>query len=388
MSLNSSKSGSVVIIGGGFGGLTTAISLSSCKERPSIILIEPRSRFVFSPFLYELLSDELESWEVAPTYRSLLASKGVVLINGSVEHVDLDKKLVITSSQEIINYAQLVISTGSQVDDLGVDGVDDHALVFHKYEDVGTIKSLIKRLNMNQISNKNVVIVGGGPSGVELACKVSDLLDEHCKVHLIELQDRVLKNAKSFNQEQIEQALRKRSVRVHLNSRVLKIAGNCVQIQNVIEDDAEPYHLSFGGLIWTAGVKPSISFGLPESILKDGRILINSQQQLVSHEDVFSIGDIALDSDQLLPQTAQAAMQQGEHLAKNLLAYRKDQELIPFQFIDRGEMLSMGIGEATITGMGITIAGSLAFKLRKMTYLSKFPNFALSIKSVGSWLLS
>ena len=97
MTSNSSKSGSVVIIGGGFGGLTTAISLSSCKEPPSIILIEPRPRFVFSPFLYELLSEEMESWEVAPSYRSLLASKGVVLINGTVEHVDIQKKLIITS---------------------------------------------------------------------------------------------------------------------------------------------------------------------------------------------------------------------------------------------------------------------------------------------------
>ena len=388
MSLKSSKSGSVVIVGGGFGGLTTAISLSSCKERPSIILIEPRSRFVFLPFLYELLSEELESWEVAPSYRSLLASKGVVLINGSVEHVDLEEKLVITSSKEVINYAQLVISTGSQTDALGVDGVDDHALFFHKYEDVGIVKSLIKRLNMNEVPNKNIVVVGGGPTGVELACKVADLLGDHCSVHLIELQDRVLKNGKSFNQEQIEQALRQRSVRLHLNSRVLRIAENYVQIQNVLEDDAEPYSLGFAGLIWTAGVKPSIPFGLPDSLLKDGRILINSKQQLISHEDVFSIGDIALDIDQLLPQTAQAAMQQGEHLAKNLIAYRKDQELTPFQFIDRGEMLSMGIGEATITGMGLTISGSLAFKLRRMTYLSKFPNFALSIKSVGSWLLS
>ena len=175
---------------------------------------------------------------------------------------------------------------------------------------------------------------------------------------------------------------------MHLNSRVLRIAENCVEIQNVLEDDAEPYSLGFSGLIWTAGVKPSIPFGLPDSLLKDGRILINSKQQLISHEDVFSIGDIALDIDQLLPQTAQVAMQQGEHLAKNLIAYRKDQELTPFQFIDRGEMLSMGVGEATITGMGLTISGPLAFKLRRMTYLSKFPNFALSIKSVGSWLLS
>ena len=387
MTSHLSKSGSVVIVGGGFGGLTTALSLSSCKERPSIILIEPRPRFVFSPFLFELLSEELEPWEVAPSYRSLLASKGIVLINQFAEHIDLEKKLVITSCGEVINYSQLVISTGSKVDNLQVEGVEDYALVFQKYEDVQIIKELIHSLNMNQLPNKNIVIIGGGPSGVELACKIADLLEDRCLVHLIELQDRVLHNGKSFNQEQIEKALRKRSVRLHLNSRVLKIAPNSVEIQNVIEENTESYCLNFAGLIWTAGVKASLPFGLPESVLKDGRVLINSKQQLIRHENVFSIGDVALDIDQSFPRTAQVAMQEGEHLAKNLLAQRKDQELVPFKYIDHGEMLSMGIGEATITGMGLTISGSLAFQLRRMTYLSKFPNLTLSVKSAGSWLL-
>ena len=81
-------------------------------------------------------------------------------------------------------------------------------------------------------------------------------------------------------------------------------------------------------------------------------------------------------------------MQQGKHLARNLLAIRKGEDLNTFEFIDRGEMLSMGIGEATITGMGLTIAGEMAFQLRRMVYLSKIPNLSLSIKSAGCWMLS
>ena len=81
---------------------------------------------------------------------------------------------------------------------------------------------------------------------------------------------------------------------------------------------------------------------MPESVLKDGRVLINSNQQLIRHENVFSIGDVALDIDQSFPRTAQVAMQEGEHLAKNLLAQRKDQELVPFKYIDRGENAEHG----------------------------------------------
>ena len=77
----------------------------------------------------------------------------------------------------------------------------------------------------------------------------------------------------------------------------------------------------------------------------------------------------------------------GKHLAENIISLRENEDLTAFKFVDRGEMLSMGIGEATITGMGLTISGSLAFQLRRMTYLSKFPNLTLSVKSAGSWLL-
>ena len=142
----------VVVIGGGFGGLTTALSLSSCKERPPIILIEPRRRFVFLPLLYELLSGELEAWEVAPPYRSLLASRGIIHIAENVENIDLEREVVITSCGQEIDYSQLVISTGSKSDSFGVEGMSEHAFTFNKYEDVSKIKSLIQRFN----SSKNV----------------------------------------------------------------------------------------------------------------------------------------------------------------------------------------------------------------------------------------
>lgn len=138
MAANSSKNGPVVIIGGGFGGLTTALSLSIGKERPPIVLIEPRERFIFLPFLYELLSGELEVWQVAPPYKSLLASRGIIHISEAVEKIDLEKELVTTSTGQQIDYSQLVISTGSKPDSFGIEGISDYAYTFNKYATFNT----------------------------------------------------------------------------------------------------------------------------------------------------------------------------------------------------------------------------------------------------------
>ncbi|KGG16859.1 MULTISPECIES: NAD(P)/FAD-dependent oxidoreductase [unclassified Prochlorococcus] len=389
MKSNSLKSNAVVVVGGGFGGLTTALSLSSCKGRPTIILIEPRSRFVFLPLLYELLSGEMKAWEVAPSYSSLLASRGIVLIKQRIANIDLEGEVVITSLGQVIKYSQLVISTGSKVDHFSIPGVEEHCLMFNKYEDVIKIKKLVEALNRSTESKDNIVIVGGGATGVELACKLSDLLHGNHTVHLIELDEKVLPNGKSFNQEQIQQALNKRSIKLHLNTRVVKITEHVVEIENANENySKQSDSLTYAGVIWTAGVKASAPDGLASSLLKDGRLLINSKLQVLGYDNVFSIGDVSFDIRQPLIGTAQVAMQQGDHLAKNLIAYHQGKELTSFNFVDRGEMLSMGIGEATITSMGFTLSGPLAFQVRRMAYLSKFPNLSLGIRSAGSWLLS
>ena len=160
---------------------------------------------------------------------------------------------------------------------------------------------------------------------------------------------------------------------------------------DIIDFTAEqsgPFTLDHAGVIWTAGVKPSIPYGLPKHLLKDDKVLINSKLQVIGYENVFAIGDIAFDLETPLASNAQVAMQQGKHLAQNLFSLLEGKSLKSFQFVDRGEMLSMGVRGATITGLGITISGLIAFQMRRMAYLSKFPNFSLGIRSLGAWLLS
>ncbi len=384
---NVSTTGPVVIVGGGFAGLTTALALSRSKPRPPIILIEPRSRFVFLPLLYEVLSGELQAWEVAPTYKSLLCDRGIVLIEDFVLKVDTNDQKVITASGLILRYAQIVLGTGSRSNDFGVPGVNEHALMFQQLEDVDSLRKCIHKLKGSIDKEKTLVIVGAGSTGVELACKLADLLDNEVHVHLIEMGERVLRNGKSFNQEQVEKALQLRGVEVHLNTKVLAIHSDKIELENTKDNELKTSFLMYSALVWVAGTKPSLPSLLPVQNFKDCKLQIDQYLCVKGFKNVLALGDAAFNEEYQWSATAQVAIQQGEAAAKILKALRESKKPEPFEFHDYGEMLSLGIGEATITGLGLTLAGSLAFRIRRMAYLTRMPNFALGIRSAGAWLL-
>ena len=126
----------------------------------------------------------------------------------------------------------------------------------------------------------------------------------------------------------------------------------------------------------------------PSSARPNAPLNINQDLRLLDHKRVFALGDCGRCSLEPWPATAQVAMQQGVAVAKALEAIGHQQEPEPFQFQDRGEMLSLGIGDATLTGLGITLAGPLAFKIRRATYLTRLPGLSLGLRSAGAWLLS
>ncbi len=378
--------GAVVVVGGGFAGLTTALKLSQYHPRPPIILIEPRSRFVFLPLLYELLTGELQSWEVAPTYQSLLSDRGIVFVQDRVERIDTEEQTVFTASGLKLKYLQVVVGTGSESHDFDIPGVQQNALKFQCLEDVDRLRGVINALKTSKNQANNVVVVGGGASGVELACKLSDLLHDFVEIHLIELGERILPQGKSFNREQAQRALRKRGVKLHLCCRVTAVMSDRVECETDLIE-SQSISLMHNALLWTAGTKPCVPEFLPKIFRPGRKLVVNEYLQVVGFENIFAIGDIAFHSDNRWPNTAQVAIQQGEHVAKAVLSNRLGESIQCFEFFDQGEMLSLGLGEATMTGLGFTIAGPLAFQIRRMTYLTRMPNRLLGLRSAGAWLL-
>ena len=377
----------VVIVGGGFAGLSTALELSRYKRSPPVVLFEPRHEFTFSPLLYELLSDEAQSWEVAPSYNSLLSKHGVVLIHENVEKIDTKTQTVISDLGKEINYDYLVIATGSKPQDCGVKGVKENAFLFNKTEDVELLRARVKELREVSWKRNNLVIVGAGFSGVELACKLADLLTSTTDIHLIEKEERILSRAKSFNREQAEMALKEKNIINHLQVEVDLITSKEIKLKQKIGSSNDSLSINYDCLIWTIGSIPNVPLICPSVPLQNGKILVNSCLRVKESQNLFAIGDLACTQGNSWPISAQLAIQQAKVVAKNLMLLRSAGKPCDFDYQDFGEMLSLGIGNASFTGLGLTFSGSFAFQIRRMAYLTRFPGLSLGLRSAGAWLL-
>ena len=374
------SSNGVVIVGGGFGGLTAALTLARQRPRPPIVLIEPRERFLFLPLLYELLSDELQSWEVAPAYEPLLSRCGINWIKDAVTTINTERQNVTTSAGDELPWSQLLLATGASPTDFGIPGVRDHALGFQTLEDVHRLRQRIRDRRLQRRETAALVIVGAGPAGVELACKLADLLEGSARVHLIELGSTILPNSAAFNRERASAALQSRDVTIHLETAVTAVHPSDVDLNTGTS-------LAHDGLIWTAGQRPNVPAITPSPTQVGGRLAIDTQLHLIGQPAVFAIGDAARCESETWPATAQVAMQQGETVARSIQRQWRHEAAEDFRFDDRGEMLSLGIGDAALTGMGITLSGPLAYRIRRATYLTRLPGLSLGLRSAGAWLL-
>ena len=378
----------IVVVGGGFAGLSAALAFSRLHPRPAVVLIEPRERFVFVPLLYELMSGELQGWEVAPDYASLLQGRGISHLQDRVRSVDLNAGTIVTASGRRLTYSQLVLATGAQPDDFGIPGVSEHALYFHSLQDLAPLQQRLQQLRRLPTKTSTLMIAGAGATGVELACKVVDLLDGAASVSLVELGDQILPRSRAFNREQAVKALEKRGVTTYLNTRVESVSSDSVRLNGPQGSRDQPH----GGLVWTAGSRPTLPDLSPAVALHKGRLPVTAELRLEEHQDVMVLGDIAIhikdDEPSGWPFSAQAAIQQGQFAAKELQARLQQRDPSPFVFRDLGEMLSLGIGDASITGLGLTLAGPLAFKLRRLTYLTRLPGLSLGLRAAGAWLIS
>jgi len=374
----------VVIVGGGFGGLYTALALAARKGHPPILLIEPNERFLFLPLLYELLSGELRSWEIAPRYDSLLAGKGVAWLQDRVSLINSNTKTVETQSGRRLNFSRLVIATGAATNSFGIPGVEEHSLGFRTLADVEKLQQLVEQLRQHRRPLQRIAVVGAGASGVELACKLADSLEGAAVVELIERGSNLLPAAKAFNREQAKLALQRKDIRLRCHTEVVAVGGDHLELHG----PQGPERLATNGVIWTAGLRFEAPPIEPNPAAKaNGRLACQADLQVFGHPPLFAIGDIAqLDGVDPVPTTAQVAFQQADCLAANLLRSLANEPLEPFHFKDLGEMMSLGKGEAALTGGGFTLAGPAAFQIRRLAYLSRMPGKTHQAKVAAGWL--
>ncbi len=363
----------ICIVGGGFGGLYSALRLSRLpwlsQALPKITLIDQNDHFLFSPLLYEYITGELESWEIAPSFTELLSQTNVQFIQAQVRGFDLATKQVNLCNEKPLDYDFLILSTGGRTPISALPGVKEYALPFRTLSNAQRLQARLKDLLSSNLDKIRVAVIGGGYSGVELACKVADRLGERGRIRIIERSDTILGSSAQFNRQAAERALTKKSIYVDTSTSIESLTSNTITLINRDQRDVLPVEL----VLWTVGtdVGEMIS-SLDLSKTEQGLLKVNEFLQVEQEKTIFALGDIASFRENL-PKTAQVAIQQADFCAWNIWATINNKPLLPFRYMALGEMLSLGEDEATISGLGINLEGTLGYLIRRLVYLYRLP---------------
>jgi NADH dehydrogenase len=380
----------ICILGGGFGGLYTALRLNQLPwpqhAKPEIVLVDQHDRFLFSPLLYELVTGEMQTWEIAPPYEELLAQTDIRFRQGVVSDIDLQARQVQLQDGPGLAYDYLVLAMGGETPVDLAPGVAEYAIPFRTLADAYHLGERLRLLEASDAEKIRVAIVGAGYSGVELACKLADRLGDRGRFRLIEQSDQILRTSAEFNREAAQQALEERGVWLDLETTVESVGPDNISLLYKGQVDSIPAEL----VLWTVGtqVNPVVR-SLPLKQNQRGQLVLTSTLQTVDHPEVFALGDLADCRDaegKQVPTTAQAAFQQADYVGWNLWAQVSDRPLLPFRYQHLGEMMSLGTHDATLTGMGVKLSGPLAHVTRRLAYLYRLPTLEHQLKVGVNWV--
>ncbi len=392
------KDAKILILGGGFGGLFTALDLAGDGE---IILVSDEDHFTFKPMLYEYLSGEVEAWHIAPNYSELLDD--VKLVRGAVTSIDLDKRSVTIDGRDApLTSDALVLALGATTNYWGVEGAEQFSLPFRTMADANHLRRrLTEALDRVQPDAApqdtraalTFAVVGGGASGVELATKMADLLRDAVKrralrgeprVIIIEMADRLVPGMGDEIREHVERELVEQRIEIHTQTRVARVAPNVL----TLEHNGRASDIEVADVVWVAGVRmnPLIE-NLKVEKDKRGLIIVEPTLQVRNHPNVFTLGDIASfpEVPPTLAGTAQLALQQAHLCARNVRASLSGDELKTKHFVELGEAISLGTEHAAVLSAGKVMAGPLARQARFAMYTARLPTWHHRLKVGASW---
>ncbi|MGK7957877.1 MAG: NAD(P)/FAD-dependent oxidoreductase [Crocosphaera sp.] len=374
--MNTKKSIDICVLGGGFSGLYTALYLSEHPQVKSgewkITLVERNDNFLFTPLLYELITGELQRWEIAPTYQKLLAGTSIKFCQQVVKKIDLDNRQVKLDNDYNLGYDYLVLGLGTQNYWADIAGLKNHALTFRNLQDLEQLQAKIHYLETLDRKHLRVAIIGGGPNGVELSCKLADRLEKRAEVLLIDRGNQILKGFSKGVRNASYRALGSRRVQLYLNTYVEEIKEDFITLSHGEQIINVPVDM----VIWVAGTqsKPLIkSLNCQQNT--SGKLLVHPTLQLMDYTEVFALGDLAEITNKKIeiPATAQAAYQQANCVAKNIAATIQGKPLKSFKYLHLGDMLTLGRRTAIISSYGINISGQLGGIMRRLAYIFRLP---------------
>ncbi len=393
------KTSKIVIVGGGFGGLFTALDLSGAGE---VTLINDQDHFLFKPMLYEYLSGEVEAWHIAPDCKELLDGR-VKFIRDSVTNIDLDSQIVSLQTQkDLLSYDILVFAPGAVTNYAGVQGAEQFALPFRTLDDANHLRrrmtEALDRVQPDAApqdtrSALTFAVVGGGASGVELSTKMADLLRDAVKrralrgeprMVIIEMADRLVPGMGEEIRKFVENALGESRVEVYTGTRVVNVTKDSI----TLEHQEQRTELNTAAVVWVAGVQPNpLLQTLNLDTDRRGLILVERTLQVRGHPNVFALGDVAFYPDVVptLAGTAQLALQESHLCAQNVRAFIEGRELKSKHFVELGEAVSLGTEHAAVLTGGKVIGGPLARQARFALYTARLPTWHHRLRVGASW---
>ena len=356
----------IVIIGGGFAGISLAKKLA--KQEVQVVLLDKHNYHTFQPLLYQVSTGGLEPDSIAYPIRKIVKNFPNFFFRlANVEGIDTEKKKISSDIGEL-KFDYLVLATGSETNFFGNTEIERHSMAMKTIPQSLNLRSLIlenfeEALLTSDLHERNAlmnfVIVGAGPTGVELAGALAEIkkgilpkdypdLDTRlAQINLIQSGDRILKEMSEVASRKAEDFLEKLGVNVWKNVRVTGYDGKTVTTTSDLIFEAAT-------LVWAAGVKGTTVKGLDSKdyVVSGNRLLVNEFNQVKGFDSIFAIGDIACmlteEFPKGLPMMAQPAIQQGEQLGDNLLRMVESKPMKPFKYKDKGSMATIGRNKAVV----------------------------------------
>lgn len=398
----------IVIVGGGFGGIYTYVSLMKYAQ-PSelhITIINKTNYFLFTPMLHEVATGSLSEDSVVESVRSIIYKSNTTLLVTEAQRVDLDTKTVYTAHGDV-PFDFLVLAHGATTHFYNIPGAQEHSFVLKDLTEAIALRNhfvssfeLASSTESREDRKKilSFAIVGGGPTGVELVAEMADLFFETFRsyykgdirsddvtLYLINRGPDLLSMFDESLRNESLKVLQKKGVKVLLNKDVKEITKNAVHF-------ADGSSIQASHIIWTAGVKPN-EMTFVQDVLKDqnGRIVVDQYNQMKGREDVFVLGDaascIGVDGKPL-PMLAQVAVRQALHLGRNIAIRIRGGTPIPFVFHSKGSFVSLGQWRAVGKALGILWKGPLAWWLWRTLYLFNFASWPKRLKIAIEWTIN
>ncbi|HLC72745.1 MAG TPA: NAD(P)/FAD-dependent oxidoreductase [Candidatus Nanoarchaeia archaeon] len=398
----------ILILGAGFGGVYTALYLLkniSPHDKIEVTLLSKTNYFLFSPMLHEVATGGINRSNIVQPIREIICHPNFRFLRCTAKEINVERK-IITTEKTTLAYDYLVIALGSENEFFNIPGAEEHAFPLKSLQDAVMIKnhvldcleytSAMHHLKRDE-PNLTFVIVGGGPTGVELAGELAEFIDQNLhknyphlkdyerKIYLIQQGADILPFMSQRSRQEVVKKLVKERVTIITDTSVTKVSKEYVEVNHKTK-------IATNTVIWASGIKPA-HIATKQNIKNErGYFTADKYLRLQNQEEVFAIGDCSLVinpyNQKPTPALAQVAVRQAKIAAKNIMHSMRNESLETFLFKPSGILVSVGKRFAVADIHGLKFKGFVAWWFWRTIYLSKLVGFRNKLQVAYDWTLN